>query len=122
MVTSDRKPLSIDETPLLRKCAQLQKVRAYHFRKSIQLQYIKENKMQCFEVDSIFLFVHMAFLIKKKKLTLFFSYEKDNCWILLNCISIGDVKCNGGMQDNNSKKYNDGNERDQKYAKEIKTL
>ncbi|ETO01454.1 hypothetical protein RFI_35986, partial [Reticulomyxa filosa] len=33
----------------------------------------------------------------------------------------GNVKCNGGMQDN-SNNYNDTNEKDRKYAKEIKTL
>ncbi|ETO06484.1 RNA recognition motif-containing protein RRM [Reticulomyxa filosa] len=38
--------------------------------------------------------------------------------MLLNYISIGKVKCNGGMQDNN---YNDTNEKG-KYIKEIKIL
>ncbi|ETO11753.1 hypothetical protein RFI_25623 [Reticulomyxa filosa] len=33
--------------------------------------------------------------------------------LLLDCILIGKVKCNGGMQDNNN---------DEKYVKEIKTL
>ncbi|ETO06125.1 hypothetical protein RFI_31271, partial [Reticulomyxa filosa] len=49
----------------------------------------------------------------KVQLVIYMIYETKEMY---NCILIGDMKCNGGMQDSNS------NNNNQKYVKEIKTL
>ncbi|ETO34587.1 hypothetical protein RFI_02499, partial [Reticulomyxa filosa] len=51
--------------------------------------------------------LHSQSISYNVQLVIIYDYIKQN-----NCILIGDVKCNGGMQDHN----------DRKYVKEIKTL